>query len=53
MSEDEVEKRMRDLKLKAILEIDPIMKRAAVDALAGYGKQSIPYLHEVIDSLNI
>jgi tRNA G26 N,N-dimethylase Trm1 len=44
---------MRDLKLKAIFEVDPIVKRKAVDALAGYGKKSIPYLNEVANSIGI
>jgi hypothetical protein len=48
-----VSRRSRKTDARSILEIDPIVKRAAVDALAGYGKQSIPYLHEVIDSLGI
>jgi hypothetical protein len=50
LSTDGVEKLMKDLKHQAIFEIDPIVKRRAVDALASNGRKSIPYLNEVAKS---
>lgn len=53
MSTEDVEKLMRDLKFKAIFERDPVAKRGAADALASYGKKSIPYMNEVASSLSL
>jgi hypothetical protein len=43
----------QDLKHQAIFEIDPLVKRGAVDALASYGKKSVNLLKEVSNSAGI
>lgn len=49
MSDDD-QKQMEKLKDRAIYETDPRLIRSAIDALASYGKESVNFLQEVVDS---